>query len=174
MKRSLFFYELGGYTFSMAFGTILHFLYEFTGSVLVTPISAVNESTFEHMKILFFPMLFYAIFEWFFLKEEYKNFWSSKILGTLLAVTLIPVLFYTFKGSFGEPSAFLNIIFFFLSGGVGYFYETKLLKGGKGEKLSMISLISLIVIALLFVAFTYFAPTLPLFLDPITKTYGLT
>ncbi len=173
MKRSLFFYELGGYTFSMAFGTILHFLYEFTGSVLVTPISAVNESTFEHMKILFFPMLFYAIFEWFFLKEGYKNFWTSKLLGTLLAVTLIPVLFYTFQGSFGEPPAFLNIIFFFLSGGVGYFYESKLLKGGKGKRLSVIAFMSIIIIAISFSVLTYFPPKLPLFLDPIYNVYGL-
>ena len=174
MKRSLFFWQFGGFTFAMATGTLLHFLFDFTNSVVVTPISAVNESTWEHMKILFFPMLIYAIFEWFFLKSEYQNFWNAKLLGISLGVVSIPVLFYTFKGCFGEPPAWLNILFFFISGGISYLAESKILKGAKSSKFSILSIIALILIAVIFIVFTYCPPALPLFLDPVTNTYGLT
>ncbi|MBR5438711.1 MAG: hypothetical protein IKV61_00640 [Clostridia bacterium] len=173
MKRSLFLWQFGGFTFAVVFGTLLHFLFEFTGSTLVTPISAVNESTWEHMKILFFPMLFYAIFEWFFLKKEYGNYWNAKLFGTLLGVELIPILFYTFKGCFGAPPDWLNILFFFVSAFLAYYYEALILKSGKYKKFNVISIILLFLTAVLFIVFTYFTPRLPLFLDPVTNKYSI-
>ena len=173
MKRSLFLWQFGGFTFSVVLGTILHFLYEWTNCLIFTPISAVNESTFEHMKILFFPMFFYAILEWFFLGKEYKNYWNAKLLGTFLGVELIPILFYTFKGCFGEPAGWLNVIFFFVSAFLAYLYEALILKSNKYEKGGVASFITLIIIAILFALFTYITPKLPIFLDPVTNKYSI-
>ena len=61
MKRSLLLWQVFGLTFSAVLGTLLHFLYDWTDLEFLKPISAINESTFEHMKILFFPMLIFAI-----------------------------------------------------------------------------------------------------------------
>lgn len=174
MKRSLLLWQFGGFTFAMVLGTTFHFLYGWTDSVIVTPISAVNESTWEHMKILFFPMLFFAVFEWFFLRKEYDNFWSVKLFGIVMGITFIPILFYTYKGCFGEPPAWLNIAFFFISGGISYYYESLIFKSRAYKKFNKISLALIIIIALAFVIFTYYTPELPLFLDPLTNTYGLT
>jgi hypothetical protein len=62
MKKNLFIWQLVGYTFATVLGTILHFLFDWTSAYFFTPIAAVNESTWEHMKILFFPLLIFAIF----------------------------------------------------------------------------------------------------------------
>lgn len=173
MKRSLFLWQFGGYTFAVVLGTLLHFLYDLTGSIYVTPISAVNESTWEHMKILFFPMLFYAIFESLFLKKEYPNFWTAKLIGTLIGIELIPILFYTYKGCFGAPPDWLNILFFFTSAFFAYYYESLILKSGKYKKFNVISIILLVLTAVLFIVFTYYPPKLPLFLDPVTNKYSI-
>ena len=46
-----------GFFFTVVFGVLLHFLYEWSyNSVWIAPFSGVNESTWEHMKLLFFPM----------------------------------------------------------------------------------------------------------------------
>ena len=46
MRRKLFFWELGGFLFTGALGTLLHFVYEWSGgSALAAWFSAVNEST---------------------------------------------------------------------------------------------------------------------------------
>ena len=58
MKRSLTLWQFFGFAFTSLLGTLLHFLYEWTGkSPLVAPFSGVNESTWEHMKLLYVGML---------------------------------------------------------------------------------------------------------------------
>ena len=55
-------WQAAGFAFATLGGTILHFLYDWTGgSILVAPFSGVNESTWEHMKLLFFPMLLFSL-----------------------------------------------------------------------------------------------------------------
>ena len=172
MKKNLLLWQFGGLTFATALGTILHFLYDWTGATLVAPISAVNESTWEHMKILFFPMLIFAYIQSFFFKD-YKGFWWVKLIGTLVGVCAIPILFYTFSGAFGESPDWLNITFFFLAAGLGYFVEGLLFKKEFSIPLSFIPIGILLTVAVMFAVFTFSPPRLPLFQDPLTGGYGL-
>ena len=58
MKRELRRWEIVGFIATGLFGTLLHFVYEWTGGNRVIAVfSAVNESTWEHMKLLFIPFL---------------------------------------------------------------------------------------------------------------------
>ena len=67
MKKSIVLWQLAGFAVTSFAGTILHFLYDWTGeSLLVAPFSGINESTWEHMKLLFWPMFVYAIAQSFF------------------------------------------------------------------------------------------------------------
>lgn len=172
MKRSLLLWCFGGFTFSAVFGTVFHFLYSLTNLSLFTPISAVNESTWEHMKILFFPMLIFACIECFFFKE-YQGFWWIKLIGIVVGVISIPILFYTVNGAFGKTPDFINILFFFVSAGIGFLIEGLLLKNNFTLPLKFTPIIIIIFLSILFIVFTYFPLKIPLFLDPLTKTYGL-
>ena len=54
-----------------ALGTLGHFLYEWSGdNRLVGYFFSVNESTWEHLKLLFFPTVIYSVFEYFLIKEK--------------------------------------------------------------------------------------------------------
>ena len=76
MERSVGVWELWGFAVTSLLGTLLHFLYDWLGkSVWVAPFSGVNESTWEHMKLLFWPMLLFAIVQSFFFRER-RDFWS--------------------------------------------------------------------------------------------------
>ena len=165
---------LGFGTISLG-GIILHFLYDLTGgSVIAAPFSGVNESTFEHMKLLFFPMFIYAFFQSLTLGKEYENFWCVKLRGTLLGVVLIPVIFYTYNGAFGKSPDILNIAIFFISAIIALIYESRNFGNEKIKcTFPVIALLLLVAIGVLFVLFTFAPPKLPLFLDPITKTYGI-
>ena len=61
MKKSISFWQMVGFIAAGVGGTLLHFLYALSNeSVLVTPFSAVNESTWGHMKLMYFHQnLFY-------------------------------------------------------------------------------------------------------------------
>ena len=173
MQKNLFFWQFAGFVISTALGTLLHFLFGWTDLLALAPISAVNESTWEHMKILFFPMLFFAVAQSFFAKD-YANFWQVKAVGITVGITAIPVLFYTYGGAFGAPPAWLNILFFFLSSALSYAVEFYLFRSGQGQsKGRVVAIVFLSLLALLFVYYTFCPPALPLFLDPLTSTYGV-
>lgn len=175
MKRKLNRLQLIGFVFIGLFGVLLHFLYEWSEeNPIIAIFSGVNESTWEHMKLLFFPMLLFAIIESRFLKEEYPNFWCVKLRGILFGLTLIPILFYTLNGIFGKTPDWINIGIYFVSLAAALIYETRLLKRDKifclFEKGSVAVLLLLVVI---FAVFTFYPPHIPLFKDPLTSLYGI-
>ena len=62
MGKRLFYWELAGALFTAAMGTLLHFVYDWSGGWgAAAAFSAVNESTWEHMKLLFFPMFLFSM-----------------------------------------------------------------------------------------------------------------
>lgn len=175
MKKSRFLWQLVGFIFTGIAGSLLHFLYEWTGkSAFVAPFSAVNESIWEHMKLLFVPLFLFALVQNFFLIEAPENFWCVKLIGILSGVLSIPVLYYTYTGIFGKSLDWVNIIIFFLAAAISYTMETKLFQNSEfGCNYSILPLLLLCVLALTFVILTYIPPEIPLFADPRTGTYGV-
>ena len=168
MKRSILLWQIGGITFSAMLGTILHFLFDWTNITFLSTISAVNESTWEHMKLLFFPTFIFAIIEWFFFKEEYKDFWWIKFIGIVIGLLSIPTLFYTFNGAIGKTPDWFNILIFFISLVLSYFIEYLLFKNEKIlKKQNFIPFTLLCLICVLFIVFTFYPPCLPIFISPV-------
>ena len=92
MKRQIGLSQLLGLGFTSVFGTLLHYLYDWSGSALwLAPFSGVNESTWEHMKLLFWPMFIYAMIQWIFFRDR-EDFWCVKLRGILCGLILIPVI----------------------------------------------------------------------------------
>ena len=174
MKRSIGLWQLWGFAATSFLGTVLHFLYDWLGgAVWIAPFSGVNESTWEHMKLLFWPMFLYAIVQSFFFRER-GDFWCVKLRGTLLGLVLIPILFYTYNGVIGHSPDWINIAIFFISAAIAYLYETKLFKNEAITcKHPKLAIGALCVIALLFVIFTFATPELAIFKDPLTGSYGI-
>ena len=175
MKRSIGLWQLVGFGVVSLAGTLLHFLYDWLGeSPLVAPFSGVNESTWEHMKLLFWPMLLYAVVESFFFRRE-DRFWCIKLRGILLGLGLIPLIFYTYNGVIGPSPDWLNITIFFLSAALSFLYETRLFssldKAACPSPRAAKLILSLL--ALGFILFTFKTPRLSLFRDPLTGNYGI-
>ena len=118
MKRSIGLWQLMGYAVTALGGTLLHFLYDWLGrAAWIAPFSGVNESTWEHMKLLFWPMFIYAIVQSFFFRDR-EDFFCVKLRGILLGLVLIPVIFYTYNGVIGQSPDWINIAIFFVSAAV--------------------------------------------------------
>ena len=173
MKKLLTFWKFLGFVLTGIVGTLLHFLYDWTGSDFVALFSAVNESIWEHMKILFFPMFIFAIIESRYFAKDYNNFWCAKLIGILVGLTVIPTMYYTYTGALGISADWFNIVIFFIAASVAFIIETRLMKGDKGFCMSqMAAIVILCIIAVLFMIFTFAPPKIPLFQDPMTKLYG--
>ena len=174
MKRSVGLWQLWGFAVSTLGGTLLHFLYDWLGEAAwIAPFSGVNESTWEHMKLLFWPMLLFAVIQsraW----RDSESFWCIKRNGILLGLTLIPVLFYTYNGAIARSPDWVNILIFFISAAVAYLYEARQFhKECFFCRSPRRAIATLCVLAVLFVLFTFLPPRLGIFKDPLTGGYGI-
>ena len=167
MKQGIKRLQIIGFFTTAIFGTLLHFLYEWLGEAIwIAPFSGVNESTWEHIKLLFWPTFIFAIIQSLYLKDR-QDFWCIKLRGALLGMALIPILFYTYNGVIGKSPAWLNIAIFYISAAVAYIYESRLFIQEKIICKSPKSKIAIFcIIALLFVIFTFFPPSLGIFQEP--------
>lgn len=173
MKININLLQLIGFIFTSIGGIILHYLYDWTNLTLVAPFSGVNESTWEHMKLLFWPMFIYAIIESFFLKNR-NDFWHIKLKGILLGLILIPIIFYTYNGVFGHSPDWINIAIFFFSAFITYVYETKKFKQISKKYIKQeLAIILLFLISFSFIIFTFNTPKIKIFKDPLTESYGI-
>lgn len=174
MRRSFSLFGFIGFVFVSVFGTLLHFLYDWTGrSIIASLFSGVNESTWEHMKLLYFPLLIFAVIERFFFMDR-KDFWCVKLFGTVLGLLLIPIIFYTYNGAFGKSPDWFNITIFFISSAAVFLLETRLFKNSYLRcKASLVAFGLICLIGVSFITFTFYPPQIPLFKDPVTGLYGI-
>ena len=102
--------------FCLILGTILHFAYEwFNSNGIVGLFSAVNESVWEHLKLLFYPMFFISIIGYFKIGRKLCNYWYTQMFGVVFALIFVVVFFYTYTGIIGKNFFLLDIASFIIS-----------------------------------------------------------
>jgi hypothetical protein len=176
MNKKVLYWQLSGIIFIVLFGSFLHFLFEISGYFLpLGAIAAVNESVWEHLKLGYWPLIFFGIVEYNFLKKESRNFFLAIFISALLIIIIIPVFFYSYTAILGEDILFLDIFSFVLSVVIAQLVSYKILTlQNFSNIISYISLAGIVILGLLFIVFTYFPPQIPLFQDSLTGMYGIT
>lgn len=166
--------EILGTVFVVATGTLAHFVYDWTGRQdLIGLFFAKNESTFEHLKLLFYPFLLYSVFEYillrhYSLKEYARKLPCGKLFGLLAGLLSIISIFYTYTGVFGKSILAIDISIFIIaviiSFMVSYYLminETCLCRANPGIYLTAAG-----ILILCFICFSIRPPEIPLFLPP--------
>lgn len=165
--KSLKSYMIAGALFVSVLGTLLHFAYSWSGNnVFVGVFTPVNESIWEHTKLVFFPMLIYSFYLNKKLKDMYPCIRSAMNFGALSGVFLIIVLFYTYSGVTGFNADFVNIAIFYLSVISSFYVAYKLTLSCRFEEYTAILQFLTILMIGLFIIFTLFPPNIPLFIAP--------
>lgn len=155
-------------------GTLLHFTYEWSGdNMIVGLFSAVNESTWEHLKLVFYPMLLMAVIGYLVIGKRSYNYWMAQVIGIITAMAFIVIFFYTYTGIIGTNFAILNIGSFIVAICLGGYIAFKILSSPEMHDSEFISIFFLIILFLSFVLYTFNPPSISLFRDPITNQYGI-
>lgn len=176
LKRRLFLWELGGFLFTGALGALLRVVYGWSGRGAFTGIfSSVNESAWEHMKLLFVPLFLFSVVQVCLLGRNYPNLPAVRALTALTGLALIPMLFYTCTGALGWQSAWVNIAVFFLADLAAFALDFTLLRQGRFAAgwQQLLGLAVLWGLAFCFVWCTFRPVRLPLWRDPVTGAYGI-
>jgi len=162
---------IAGAIFVMIIGTLAHFVYGWTGeNYLVGLLFPVNESTWEHMKLLFFPMLAASLFLSRNLKSSYPCITGALLWGNLAGTALIPVLFYTYSGVLGRNYTALDIATFYISVIAAFYLVHRLtVSCGKLNRYPILPIILTTIVLLCFLAFTYNPPEIGIFEEPTIK-----
>lgn len=167
--------EIIGFFFISIIGALSHFLYDIGNhNKYLSIFFAVNESTWEHIKITLTPMFLWLIVEIPFLYKN-SNFIFSKFIGLMCPLILIPTIFYGYKTITKKSVLIIDISLFFVSVLCAQLLSSFILfKGLKVPfAVNYVSLIGIIVIFVFYMILTIYPFEHFLFKDPISKKYGV-
>lgn len=172
-KNHILIFEIASTIFIMILGTLLHFTYEWSNNnVLVGTFSAINESTWEHLKLIFFPMLITLVIGYIYKGKNIPNYFCAKVLGIIVAILFTIIFFYTYTGIIGTNFAIIDISIFFIAVVLGQYVAYQKMQS-KSYCNNLIAIIIWLVLYLCFLIFTFFPPHIALFRDPITGMFGI-
>lgn len=166
-------YQIASSIFVSILGTLLHFTYKLLGeNIFIASFSAVNESVWEHLKLLFFPMLLTTIIGCFYIAKYMPNFLCAKTIGIITSMLFIIIFFYTYTGIIGKSIVFIDIASFFFAVILGEYLAYRLMISNFKCN-NIIAIIILTIILISFIVFTFFTPQIEIFKDPVTNQYGI-
>ena len=146
-------------------GSLFHFTYDWSGQNNIVGIfSAINESVWEHLKLLYFPMVLTILLGNNYIKKDAPNFLCAKTIGILVSMAFTVIFFYTYTGILGGNVAFIDISSFFIATILGEFIAYVIMIN-KYKCNKTMALLILILLFLCFAIFTFYAPQIGLFED---------
>lgn len=166
-------YIIIGIFFVIITGSLAHFLYDWSGNHYIVGLFVpINESIWEHMKLLFFPMLIYSAVMTFMFKDQYPCITSSLFFGIFTGTLLIPLLFYLYTFIIGKDIFILDIGIFILSVIIAFWLSCKLTHSCKSERYASLLRSLMCILLICFMLFTYHPPGLAIFQDPAIAQTG--
>lgn len=164
-----------GVMISFILSIILHFIYNIMPNTFISIIAPVNESIWEHMKLIVSSSLIFSVIEYIIYKRNnipFNNFSLSYSISTLLGVIIYLFIYIPLNDILGHKiyiAIILLFLIFILIQIISYYIMNK-----KKIKYSLILSILLIVITyFIFYYLTYYPPKINLFYDYLNKQYGI-
>lgn len=152
----------------------LHFLYDIFPSFITSIFAPVNESVWEHMKILFGSIMLVGIIQKIFLiikKQKVNNICFSNFIAAVTSVPIFLIIFLPIYSIIGHNMIVTIIIMFIaiaLTELISYIIMNK-----NDFKLEKVTILFAIFVYVIFTILTYYPLKNNLFIDPTTKLYGI-
>lgn len=149
-------------------GFLNHFLYQISkGSAFVALFCPVNESVWEHLKLIFFPILFVSAAEYLRFRPETVRFFYYRFLAVLCAMIATVTLFYTYTGITGKNFLVIDILIFLISILFGFYMDAHFYQRSMPNTSQAATFSLWIVTSLFYFVFTCFPPDIPLFFSAL-------
>lgn len=143
-------------------GTALHFAYMLCPVPAVGLFAPVNESVWEHLKLLYWPFLA-ASFCLCFRAPDAQRAWSGFLLAQLVMPLALLGTYYTLYAGFGVECLWADIALYYLSLALGFRMAYTLEKSGRLTFLAGVLVILTGLYGAALVLFTMAPPALPIF-----------
>lgn len=169
-------YFMASAAFLILLGTLCHFVNEWDGNYFLTTwFAPVNESIWEHLKLLFFPGLLLMGLTFWLAKRHRRGYCTAQGLGILAGLLWITAAYYTYHGITGKEWMWMDILIFVLGCLLSQWitlicWNPEKMQNTTGKVMVWVLLG---VLTAMFICFTYAPPKLPFFVDPQTGQYGI-
>ena len=142
-------------------GTLLHFAYAWWPNVLTAIFAPVNESVWEHLKLLFWPYLAAA---WLLLRRDPAPWrgWTGHLAALLAMPAALLGSYYALRAGFGLEALWLDIGLYYLTLAAGFALAWHIGRYSTGRFAACL-LLPVCIYALLLTLFSFAAPALPVF-----------
>ena len=159
-------------TFAMGF--LVHNIYNWLPNV-VTSIFPVNESLFEHLKLIFIsPIISSTILYFYYKKMDYhiNNYLFGLIVSTIFNIIIFYLIYLPLYYSVGQ-SMLMTLSIYFITICLSNYLYYFIIQMNNNQKLNRISLLMIFIIWAILTYFTYHPLKIDFFRDPKTNTYGI-
>ena len=154
-------------------GTLSHFLYDLSKhNKFVGLFAAVNESTWEHIKIALTPTILWSLVDGYIFGSN-PNYFVAKFISLLVIVILIPLLYYGYKTLFKKDSVFFNVSLFYIAIILSQISFNKIINLASFNFICQyLSCIGFVILIGAYMVLTLYPIKNIIFKDPLTKKYG--
>lgn len=158
-------------------GSMFHFLFGLSGKLpVIGAIAPVNESVWEHEKMLVVPIILWWLVIYLLKGKEYnisENKWfTGMIISLVSSLFTIPVVFYFYTQVFGIELIIIDILLLLFAITVGQLLSLHFYRYSDGINSVIAIGIALLILAV-FIFFTFYPPHLPIFYDTSEGGYGI-
>jgi len=174
-RKKILSWEFWGILFISLAGALLHFTFELSGDwTPMAVISGVNESTWEHFKIGFWPAFIWTFIEFFVFGRKTQNFFFAKGISFLTMPLVIAALFYGYTWIFKIESLAIDIVIFIISIIVAQIVSYRIILIQKYKMTgNIIGAIFIVAGIIMYSTLSLNPPKCPIFRDPGTGGYGI-
>lgn len=149
-----------------AAGTALHFLFDALPNPLTALVSPISESVWEHLKLVFWPILLSAIFLSLKSPAPYR-LWSGFLTALLAGPLFLTGAYYLLKCGLGLESLSIDLALYYITMAVSFLLAYAIDTGGRWERAVSWLVFPVILYGASLILFTFSAPEAPIFLPPM-------
>lgn len=161
------------FIFLTMLGSLLHFAFDITNSKFVGLFTPVNESTWEHFKLVLVPATFF-VFILILLKRDILNGSLLSLCFSFISSCIfiyLSILIHDYMGF--EHTVIFSILLYIISMAICFSLIYIFSNSTSFAGTNMLGVILLFMIYLLFIVITIFPLKLDIFRDFVTGTYGM-
>ena len=154
---------------------IFHFVYEIMPNTLTAIFFPVNESIWEHQKLIFTSVIMYGIIDYIILQKfkiKYNNFFTSLFVSAFTIIPIFLTLYLPLYHKIG-PKMSLNIGIMLIAIIISQVISYHILKAKNFSTINIISLILIIISYIILAYLTYNPIKDELFFDTEKEKYGI-
>lgn len=154
---------------------LFHNIYNWFPNFLTASFFPVNESLFEHLKLMFTTQIIISLIIYLILKLKkikFSNYLLGLLVSTIVTISLFFLIYLPIYNRFGE-NLFLTMSIYLITLIIGNIIFYLISKRKHEILLNLISLVIISIIAVILIYFTFNPLKNDFFFDSIEEIYGI-